>query len=280
MKLRGRFMNNVFGLLGEKLGHSLSPIIHSIALEKNTISGSYNLFEVNKDDLMNVISSLKTLNIKGVNVTIPYKIDIIKYLDNISNEARDIGAVNTILINNKKSIGYNTDYFGFGMLLNKFNIKVKGKIITVLGTGGASKAIAQYVLDKGCKQVIFVTRNIKNANNSISNKVKYIEYKNIKFINDKSIIINCTPVGMYPHIKDSPVNKEDLMGFRVAIDLIYNPLETVFLKYAKENGIKGINGLYMLVGQAIKSQELWNNIKVSNEVVDNIYKMLINKGGI
>ncbi|SHK08712.1 shikimate dehydrogenase [Paramaledivibacter caminithermalis] len=260
----------LFGLIGEKLKHSFSPAIHSIIFRELNIEGYYNLFEVKKGDLKDAIYGLKALGIRGVNVTIPYKIDIIKYLDNISDEAERIGAVNTICFRDNKAIGYNTDYFGFGIMLDEFNIDIRGKNSVILGTGGASKSVMQYLLDKGIGDITFASRDISKAKEKFKNH-RAISYNDIKSLNKKDIIINCTPCGMYPNVENCPVSKKDISKFHTAIDLIYNPRETLFLKYAKEEGIKTVNGLYMLVGQAVKAQELWNDIKISSGAIDRIY---------
>ncbi|WP_097027871.1 shikimate dehydrogenase [Clostridium peptidivorans] len=265
-------MKRLYGLLGEKLGHSFSPQIHSLIFKELDIDGYYHLFEVDKLELQCAILGFKALKVKGVNVTIPYKVDAIKYLDELSSEGKNIGAINTICFKDGKAIGYNTDYYGFGMMLDKFNVKVKGKNAVILGSGGASKAVLQFLLDNGVNEVIFATRNEEECKKKF-NKFKAISYDKIKSLKSQDIVINCTPVGMYPNVENSPLSKEDVSKFASVVDLIYNPGETLLLKYAREQGIQGINGLYMLVGQAIKAQELWNSVKVNKETVDKIYPM-------
>lgn len=266
-------MKGLYGLLGEKLGHSFSPQIHSLIFRELGIDGHYHLFEVDKRELKHVVLGLKALKIRGVNVTIPYKVDVMKYLDRISQEGKNIGAVNTICFEDGKAIGYNTDYYGFGMTLGKFNINPKGKEVVILGTGGVSRAVLQYLLDNDVKDITFVSRNIEEGKTGFK-EFEIIEYEKIKELRDKDIVINCTPLGMYPKIEASPLTKEEVSKFKVIIDLIYNPQETLLLKYAKEHRIQGINGLYMLVGQAVKAQELWNSVKVDEEIVDKVYKKL------
>ncbi|KGM98430.1 shikimate dehydrogenase [Clostridium novyi A str. 4552] len=264
-------MKELYGLIGEKLGHSFSPQIHSLIFEKLEVNGYYHLFEVDKSDVSGIIPGFKTFKVKGANVTIPYKVDIMKYLDDISEEAKNIGAVNTICFKEGKTEGYNTDYFGFGMMLNKFNIDVRNKNVVILGTGGASKAVRQYVLDNEAKEITFVTRNINDKKDDLK-EFKVISYNDIKNLQNQDVVINCTPCGMYPKISKSPLSKEEVAKFSVVIDLIYNPKETLIMKYAKEQGIKAINGLYMLVGQAVKAEELWNDIKIQEHIIDSIYE--------
>ncbi|WP_373898599.1 shikimate dehydrogenase [Haloimpatiens sp. FM7315] len=263
-----------YGLIGEKLGHSLSPDIHELILRKLGIKASYNLFEVKKDRLNDAVNGLKALNVKGVNVTIPYKVKVMPYLDEISEEAEKIGAINTIVIKDDKFLGYNTDYYGFGIMMKKFNISIKSKSFVILGSGGASKAVFQYLKDNEAKEIIIVTRNEEEARSKFHN-CKVMQYNDLKGLNSSEIIINCTPVGMYPNVLDCIVEKEVLRKFNVCIDLIYNPFETVFLKEARSFGNVSINGLYMLVGQAIKAEELWNNVKFDVKIIDEIYSELL-----
>ncbi len=273
-------MSSLYGLIGEKLGHSYSSIIHSIIFNELSIDGYYHLFEVNNEHLKDAVCGLNTLKAKGVNVTIPYKIDIMKYLDDISIESTKIGAINTICFKDNKTIGYNTDYYGFGIMLNKYNVNVKDKTAVILGTGGVSKAVLQYLLDKEINDIVFVSRDISKVNEKFK-EFKLISYDEIKYLKQQDIIINCTPCGMHPNVNISPVNKEDISKFKVAVDLIYNPTQTLFLKYAKELGLVSINGMYMLIGQAVKAQELWNNTEIDSSICDKIYDKisLISQGG-
>ncbi|MCY6485010.1 shikimate dehydrogenase [Clostridium aestuarii] len=264
-------MKELYGLLGEKLGHSFSPKIHFSIFEKLNLEGYYHLFEVKNKKLKEAVDGFKALNVKGVNVTIPYKVKIIKYLDETSREAKAIGAVNTLCFKQDKIIGYNTDYYGFGMMLEKFNVDVKNKNVVILGTGGAAKAVVQYILDNGARNIIFVSRDINKVTKQF-NKFKIIQYDQIKYLSEQDIVINCTPVGMYPQVENSPMDKEMISKFKTAVDLIYNPQETLFLKQARDQGLKAINGLYMLVGQAVKAQELWNDLKIDAKIVDKIYQ--------
>ncbi len=265
-----------FGLLGEKLGHSLSPEIHRIIFKKLNIEGTYALFEIKKENFCKALDSVKTLNIQGVNVTIPYKEDIIKQIEFISSEAKRIGAINTVKIIDNKVFGYNTDYYGFGYMLSKGSISIKGKDFYVLGSGGAAKAVVAYLEDNGAESINLVSRNKKNAKESFSGfDVNVIDYDDLKK-KKGYCIINTTPVGMYPKIDFSPVDKKVIINFNVAVDIVYNPLETKFLKIAKDLGLKCIDGLYMLVGQGVKAEEIWNDIKIDNEILDIIYERLKN----
>lgn len=267
-------MNLLYGLIGEKLTHSFSPAIHSIIFKELDLDGHYQLFEVKKEELENAVHGLKALNAKGVNVTIPYKVDIMNHLDEISDEAKKIGAINTICFNENKTIAYNTDYFGFGIMLSKFGVNPENKKAIVLGTGGAAKSVVQYLIDKNIGDITLVSRDTNKRKDKFTD-IRMISYDDIKKIGKQDIIINTTPCGMYPKTNNSPIKKEDITNFDVAVDLIYNPIETLFLKNAREQGIKTVNGLYMLVGQAVKAQELWNEIDISSEIIDRIYEKIV-----
>lgn len=269
-------MEKLYGIIGEKLGHTYSPEIHKKILEAINIKGQFGVFQVRKDLLIDVVPGLKALGYNGVTVTIPYKVDIMKYLDEISIEAKNIGAINVVDIKKGKAIGYNTDYYGFGMTLKHFDIDIQGEEAVILGTGGASRAVVQYLVDNGIKNIIFVSRNIEEARKKYP-KYEIISYKELDTIKESKLVVNCTPVGMYPKNEFTPMDKKYLKKFKAVVDIIYNPLETLFLKESKEQGLKSVNGMYMLVAQAVRAQEIWNDIKIPYEVVDKIYEYMIQK---
>lgn len=260
------------GLFGEKLGHSLSPEIHQVIFNELNIKGTYGLFSIKKEDFHKSIDSIKTLGISGVNVTIPYKIDVMEYLDEISEDARKIGAVNTVKVQGNRTIGFNSDYYGFGDMLYKGNVTVKGNSFYILGAGGAAKGIVQYLKDNEASEIVLVSRNKKKALETFTNGgVKAIDYEELKSAKNQYCVINTTPLGMSPKVNESPVDKSILKEFKVAMDIVYNPVETLFLKEAKELGLVTVDGIYMLVGQAIKSQEIWNDIVIEKWLLDKIY---------
>jgi shikimate dehydrogenase len=265
-------MSDFYGLIGEKLGHSFSPVIHKLILQKLSINGEYNLFEIAPDNLDKSIEALKILGCRGVNVTIPYKIDVMNYMNDISEEAKNIGAVNTIEFKEDSLKGYNTDYHGFGLTLKKNCIDVLNKNVVILGTGGASKAVVRYILDKGAKNITYVSRHAESFE---KNGFEVISYEKLDEIKNEDIIVNCTPCGMYPNLDNCPVNEKILAKFNTAVDLIYNPEYTLFLKMGEKIGLKIANGLYMLVAQAVASEEIWQQRKISLKIVDEIYNELV-----
>ena len=260
-------MKNKFALIGEKLGHSYSPIIHKKTFEKLNIEGSYNLLELTTKELPLVIERLRLGKLDGINITIPYKSEIIKYLDEISEEAKTIGAVNTVISKDEKLVGYNTDYYGFQIVVEKLGIPVKNKKNFICGAGGSARAVIKCLEDLGSENYL-VTRDIKKAKgkfNSFKN-LKIIDYGELRKIKDKNLIINCTPCGMYPNIDCSILEEGEQKEYKGGIDLIYNPETTKFLSGFE----KKENGLLMLVGQAIKAEEIWLDREIDGNIVEEI----------
>lgn len=263
-------MEKLYGLIGEKLSHTYSPFIHEKILHEINIEGHYGVFQVERKNIQYVVSGLKALGYSGVNVTIPYKTEIIDYIDDLSSEAKRIGAVNVIKFDQiGKSTGFNTDYYGFGMMLENYDVNIEHENILVLGTGGASKAVIQYLIDNGAGEITIASRDTESAKIKYSDH-KIVTYNSLSEITDCSLIINTTPVGMHPNMDSTPISRKYLKNFLCAVDLIYNPSKTLFLKEAEEEGLKAINGLYMLVAQAVKSQEIWNNIRISVQTINDI----------
>ncbi len=270
-------MSNFYGLIGEKLGHSLSPKIHENILKMLELPGNYSLFEIKHQDLETAVKGLKALGCRGANVTIPYKIDIMGFLDKISKEAERIEAVNTIAFGPEGLTGYNTDYFGFGCTLRRASIDISGRKVVLMGPGGAARAVLQYLLDNNASEITFVSRDPHRASKKVKGH-EIISYTELKNMDDKDILINCTPCGMYPIMDAAPVNLEVIKKFSVVVDLIYNPRETVLLKAAREAGLVTANGLFMLVAQAAAAQEIWQGEKFSAEFLEKIYISV--KGGL
>ena len=244
----------MYGLLGEHLPHSFSPQIH-LALGNH----DYNLFEVAPENLE---AFMKEHKFKGINVTIPYKKAVIPYLDVVSPEAQKIGAVNTITVRDGKLYGDNTDYFGFVYMLEKSGISIKGKKTVVLGGGGASATVQAVLHDFGAKEVIVVDLNTEN------------NYKNLYLHYDGEIIVNTTPVGMYPNNLKSLVNLDDFKNLSGVLDVVYNPLKTKLILDAEERNIPCSAGLSMLVAQAKKAHEVFFDTKIETSVCEKIENIL------
>tara|TARA_B100000963_G_scaffold321654_1_gene305144 strand:+ start:60524 stop:61267 length:744 start_codon:yes stop_codon:yes gene_type:complete len=242
--------NKKFGLIGKKIGYSFSQSFFQKKFKnENILNCSYENFELKSIDEVNNIFNLK--NIHGLNVTIPYKESIIKYLDDLDPISEKIGAVNTICFNKqRKTIGYNTDCHGFEVTLKPF-IKKKINKALILGTGGASKAV-KYVLGKYNIKTTLVSRS------PVGSQISYNEINKNILIQNK-MIINCTPVGTFPNIDEYPnINYSYLSKNNILIDLIYNPKKTKFIKKGLKKGCLISNGEKMLINQAEKSWILWN----------------------
>ncbi len=257
----------IYGLLGEKLSHSMSPYIFKILFKKYNINGTYSLFEINKSNFDNAIVSAKTLGIGGVNVTIPYKIDIINQLDIVDDSVKKIGACNCIKFDENGANGFNTDYFGALKALQINDVNVKDKDCVILGSGGASRSFIVLLNELGAKSIKVVQRVKHFEDKGI---VSYIDYDEFKKIEKSYLLVNTTPIGMYPNILESPVD-DQIKNFEVCFDAVYNPIETKFLKDAKVHNIKTIDGLYMLIAQAIKAFNIFSNIEVSDSQLMSIY---------
>lgn len=258
-----------FGLLGKKLSHSFSPVIHDFIFNEMNIEGSYDLYERSESEIKELLDRVRSGEIKGLNVTVPYKQEVMQYLDKLSERADAIGAVNTIYFKNGKLIGDNTDYYGFTMTMVDHNIDVRDKHVTLLGNGGAAKAVIKSVLDQGAKKIDIydLEYNVKDENPIID----IYSYNDLAKANGE-LLVQCTPIGMYPKVGESLAPVEVVKKFNSIIDLIYNPWETKILQDGRKNGLKTVNGLYMLVGQAIKAQEIWNDREFSKDMIDKIYK--------
>ena len=262
------------GLIGEVLGHSLSPKIHELLFQKMKWHSTYDLVEIPKvgfdDRLKNVLSTYD-----GCNVTIPYKLDVIPFLDEVSEEAKTIGAVNTIAKSDGKWKGYNTDYIGFKRTVTKIHGDVKGKPVAVLGHGGASRAVIQCLYDLGASVIHVVSRHPETVPADFlsfakERRVEIIGYDTFETMPSGYLLVNTTPVGMHPKVGVSPISKEKAATYPKVIDIIYNPEETQLLHDATQ--AEKINGMYMLVMQAMAAEEIWMGKEIPEDVVMEIVK--------
>ncbi len=257
-------------LIGRKLSHSYSAFIHELFFNLTGIKGTYELVEIPKTQMLGKrMEFFEKKGYDGINVTIPYKKDVMNLVDFISPEAKAIGAVNTILFRDSKRYAYNTDYFGFKKTLTTSGIDPAGKKWLILGFGGGAKSVLAVLRDMSASG-IYITQTSKTGEGIIA-------YNDISSLGNIYGVVNTTPVGMYPEVNFSPLNYEQLKGFECVIDIIYNPVQTVFLQHADKIGIKNVNGLYMLVAQAVKSQEIWNDRRFDDNLIESIYQELEKK---
>jgi len=257
-----------FGLLGAKLGHSISPQIHQEVFRQLGIDATYELIEVPSDKLAEKVAELQQ-TYRGLNVTIPHKVAVMESLHTIAPEAKAIGAVNTVLFKDGLAEGFNTDYFGFARLLEHNGLIPKGKEVCVLGTGGASRAVLQCVKDMQAKNITVISRVVDNAPEDIRTHYSVKTYDALKCMSG-DLLINCTPVGMYPNVDVSPVNDAVTDQFAAVVDIIYNPAETKFMKLARQQGKPAVNGLFMLVAQAVAADEIWLGRKLDAGLVADV----------
>lgn len=242
------------GLLGRKLGHSYSPQIHSYLGEY-----PYVLFEKEPDQIGDF---LRNGDFTGINVTIPYKKDVMPYLDEISPVAQKMGAVNTIVRRDDGSLyGHNTDYFGFASMVKRSGLSVGGKKVLVLGSGGASNTVVAVLRELGA-EVIIISRSGEN------------NYSNLHLHTDAAVIVNTTPVGMYPNTGVSPIDLTLFPALEGVLDVVYNPARTQILLDSEQLGLPCQNGLWMLVAQAKEAAEYFTGASIPDSVIETIYNRL------
>lgn len=252
-KIISEIRNKKFCLIGENLSHSYSSLIHK------EFGYSYTLVNLNKNELANFCASREY---DGFNVTIPYKKDIIQYLDGLDVSAENTGCVNTVVKRNNKLIGYNTDIFGLAYLADSAGINIQNKKVIILGSGGTAATASVLCKNKNARETIIISRSGEN------------NYKNIERHHDAQIIINASPVGMYPNTGEKIINISPFKQLEGVIDVIYNPLATDLILQAKELGIKNASGLQMLVAQAKKARDIFLSDTADDNIIDIIHRRL------
>lgn len=248
-----------YGLIGKPLGHSFSREIHALIADYD-----YRLFEIDEDELPRFFQER---DFSGINVTIPYKQAVIPFLDKISDEAKKIGAVNTIVKKEGKLFGFNTDYFGMRALIKSTGLDLENKSVLILGTGGTSKTAFEVSKSLGAKKIVKVSR--KKSFGAVTYDEAYEKYSGADFI------INTTPVGMFPNADKTPVDVKKFKNLQGVIDAVYNPLRTNFVLDAESIGAKGRGGLYMLVAQAVYASALFLDKTADESVIDKTYARIL-----
>ncbi len=280
----------IIGLLGHPIKHSYSPFVQNVAFEFGKLDYIYLAFDVPSANLENALNGVLALGMKGLNVTLPHKEKIIRYLDELSEEAGTIGAVNTIVNDQGKLIGYNTDVAGIIETLTPFKKQISGSTVTVLGAGGGARA-AIYALIRHFKpeQINLINRTVQRADsiqNYFSTKMRYDGFKTmdlfppdiVETLRSSSLIINATTIGMYPEMDDTITDlEESFSSSQIVFDLVYNPTKTKFLKLAESQGATIMGGLKMLVSQAAKSFELWTGVKMPIDKISKSLELYISK---
>ncbi|MDB9971091.1 shikimate dehydrogenase [Alphaproteobacteria bacterium] len=262
--------NMVTGIIGSPIKHSLSPIIHRYWMDMHNIVSSYDIYEPKKHELSSFLKGMSRNNIEGINVTIPFKRDVMKHLDTISEEALALGAVNTIKLEDNKLFGYNTDTHGFMQHLKtsapEWKEKKGGTVI--LGAGGASRAVIWSLLKENKRDIRIINRNENRALTLIADMKKFFPAANITFFNDpikalinSTLFINCSSLGMKGQ-KELELDLVTMNKESIVYDIVYSPLKTKLLHRAKELGFKTIDGLGMLLNQAAPAFKMWYHKEV------------------
>lgn len=261
------------GIIGYPLSHSISAAIQKAGFESLSLDGSYDVLETPPEDLISRIKFLKSNDYAGFNVTIPLKVPMSLFLDDIDDYANIAGCVNTVkIMTDKTFIGYNTDIYGFKMAIPN-DINLTGKLASILGTGGAARAAVVGLAERGIKEIDLYTRNIINSRQTLDYmRAKFPEIifnvyqiQNIRSLKDTAIVVNATPIGMKGFMaNEMPLECKDLDNLNsetIIYDIVYNPIRTVLLNEAQKRGLRTISGLDMLIYQAQRAIEIWTGLK-------------------
>ncbi len=284
MKNTFHFNTQIIGIIGHPIKHSFSPFIHNVAIEIKKLDYVYLPFDIPSSNLRSALKGMIALGIRGFNVTIPHKESAIQNMSSVSEEVTMIGSLNTIVNDQGKLIGHNTDAYGVLESLLPYKDEISGNQVAVIGAGGSARAVI-YTLIRNFKpkKIFIINRNERRAENLkeyFSEKMKFASIKTkelippsaFEVIKDSKLIVHTTPVGMSPNENDSITTSTDVFyKGQIVFDLVYNPQETLLLKTARKSGAKTLSGLTMLVNQAAKSFELWTAIDFPK---DDVYKSL------
>ena len=278
----------VYGIIGYPVRHSASPKMQTESFKHLGIDAVYVPFEVKPEDLERAVLGIKALGIKGVNVTIPHKERVLKFLDFVEDDAVFIGAVNTIKVEEGKLLGFNTDWLGFLKSIEEEGIKLEGLSALLIGAGGASKAVGYALLKGGCKELHIINRTFSRAKeladtlSQIGNVFAYkLSDSAFEVLLKKCIlVVNTTSLGMKE--EDPPIFDYSLLkSEHIVVDIIYNPLETKLIKSAKERGCKTVNGVGMLVYQGALAFEIWTGRKPPIEIMKKaVLESVVGPGGL
>ncbi len=266
----------LYGVIGNPVSHSMSPAIHNVAFSEKELNNIY--VPLNIADIDTFMRKYKKINFQGFSVTIPHKESVLPFLDDLDHTARKIGAINTIVNRNGKLIGYNTDcmaaVMGLECSLKETGEKLNNKKISIIGAGGAARAIAFGLKEKGCDITIF-NRTIKRAE-KLSHDVqcRFESFEEIHKL-DSDILINTTSIGMFPDVNQTPVPQNILKEGMIVFDAVYNPMETRLLREANENGCHTVNGLSMFINQAAEQFRLWTNIDPPIGLMSKVVKEML-----
>jgi shikimate dehydrogenase len=272
-------------LIGHPVKHSISPELHNSAFKHLGLNIVYLSFDIESRYLRRAVEGLKSLNVVGFNVTIPYKVAIIKLLDVLDSTAKETRAVNTVVLKNNELIGYNTDVEGIKRSLLDSRNTLDGRAL-IIGAGGAARAAVVALKNLGIKEIVIANRRIWRAAALVRIfKMNDLEMKSVslaevgRYSRTSSIIINATPIGMWPRQDETPLSSNDIPGNSTVLDLVYNPLKTKLLEEAEKAGAETINGLKPLIEQAVKSFELWTGLHPPRDILWRVAEEALKKWG-
>jgi shikimate dehydrogenase len=256
-------------VIGDPIAHSLSPVLQSFLIRHFALPFTYGALKIRTNELPKMMQRLRDGDFRGINVTIPHKPAVLPFFDEVDETVARLGAANTIAVEKNKLIGYNTDVTGFLRSLEAAGISPSGKNMFVLGAGGAARAVVFALLKTGAQKIFLCNRSIGRAetllaafaNDSRLQNVQWPERLTWLQNNKIDIVINATSMGMRPQLGESPLPPAAFFPYMIAFDLIYNPLETTFLRAAAEAGAKTVNGLGMLIEQGVAALEIWSQRK-------------------
>ncbi len=288
MKINGK--TKVFGLLANPVEHTISPYIHEIFYEECGFNGTYNPYLVPTGKLKQAVEGMKAISIEGLNVTVPYKVEVMDYLDEIDEMASHIGACNTLVRElNDDGVeilkGYNTDWIGLKMACDYGNIPIKDRDVVIIGAGGSARAVAFMCQKEGAKSILLLNRTVSKAD-IIAEQVQKVNaetetqtgsLEDTDLVKKGSVVFQTTSLGMHPNVDKSPIDKDEFFSnVDFIVDIIYNPKETYFMKKGSEFGVTTMNGLGMLFFQAVKAFELWSGDSMNKEQLERGMKKLDN----
>lgn len=278
------------GLIGNPVGHSISPFIHNTLADKLGINLAYTAFKVDSGEVETAVKGAYALGIKGMNVTVPHKQEVMGALVSVDELAKSIGAVNTLVRVDGGYKGYNTDYLGIKRQLVCDGIDITGREVIILGAGGASRAVTFMCATTGADRVYLLNRSVDKAEQLADDVNTYVGrmcvtampldgYRKLKGYKDgsgyKYIVIQTTSKGLYPDVDGTPVEDEAFYDMvEAAADIIFNPSETRFMRMVREHGAKAYNGLEMLLYQGVAAFELWNDLEVPDEMCRELYELM------
>ncbi len=265
-------MNQIFGVIGYPIAHSMSPDMHNDSFKHLGIQATYLPFAVRPEDLQDAIKGMKAIGIQGFNVTIPHKTNIMPFLDKIDSLAAEIGAINTVKLEGGEYVGYNTDGLGFVKgIKEQLQSSLADQKVLIVGAGGAARGIYYSLLQEGARHVDIANRTISKGEQLIAGKTS--ETKSVvfsiaeaeKILSEYTLIINTTSIGMHPNINESPLSLKNMKPLALVSDIIYNPLQTKLLKEAANKGALIQNGIPMFVHQGALAFQLWTGKQPDTE---------------